>query len=86
VLACKHTTDHTHIAMLIASPLNHGRILAGKVLAHDLFAVGQGFQGRLVPGNVQVFVHVVEHEFKEFLSVLLRVYTPLRVEVAAYAL
>jgi hypothetical protein len=86
VLACKHATNDAHVAMLVTSPLDHGGVLARKAFAHDFFTVSEGFKWRLVPGDVEVFVHVVKNELEEFLGVLLRVYAPLRVEVAAYAL
>jgi hypothetical protein len=86
VLPSEQTTDNGHVAVLVSPPFDHGRVLPWKPFASQFFLICQRFKGWLVPCQVHVFVHVIQHEFEKFLGILLLVNTPLRVEVTTNAL
>ena len=72
--------------MLIPPPFYLGSILTWELFSLNFLLVVKSPQWALVPGHVEIFMHVVQDELEEFLGVLLLINAPLGIEMTAYPL
>src|SRR4051812_30118125 len=72
--------------MLISSPFYLGGILARELLSLNFLLFIECLERRLVPGDIEVLVKIVQDKFQKLLGILLLVDTPLRIKMATYSL